>query len=238
MTDVTLVAKPVSQGKSGFSALLSMLWRDKLAFVSAVILVLIILCAVLGPALLGDMANSQNLRGRNSPPFDLARGWAFVLGGDSLGRPMLARLVVAARSTIMVASGAVLVSLAIGATLGLVAGYMGKNISQVIMRLADVIMSFPSLLIAVVVLYVLGPSIPNMILVLAIHFSRASDVIAPDHLTTDPAVPITTYRDGYGNWCSRLVAPVGRMCLSASGTVRDSQMGVASSSWFCFSCTK
>ena len=66
------------------------------------------------------------------------------------------------------------------------------------------------------------PQPTPMILVLAIHFSRASDVIAPDHLTTDPAVPITTYRDGYGNWCSRLVAPVGRMCLSASGTVRDS----------------
>ncbi|RZA11174.1 MAG: ABC transporter permease [Proteobacteria bacterium] len=110
----------------------------------------------------------QNLRGRNSPPFDLARGWAFVLGGDSLGRPMLARLIVAARSTMMVAAGAVVTALAIGALLGLVAGYMGKNTSQVIMRLADVIMSFPSLLIAVVVLYVLGPSIPNMILVLAI----------------------------------------------------------------------
>ena len=168
MTDASLPAKPISQGKSGFAALLSMLWRDKLAFISALVLIFIVLCALLGPALLGDLANSQNLRGRNSPPFDLARGWAFVLGGDSLGRPMLARLIVAARSTMLVASGAVLVSLAVGATLGLVAGYMGKTTSQVIMRLADVIMSFPSLLIAVVVLYVLGPSIPNMILVLAI----------------------------------------------------------------------
>ncbi len=57
----------------------------------------------------------------------------------------------------------------VGGTLGLVAGYMGKTTSQVIMRLADVIMSFPSLLIAVVVLYVLGASIPNMILVLGHH---------------------------------------------------------------------
>ena len=168
MTDVSLATPPAPQGKSGFAALLSMLWRDKLAFISALVLIFIVLCALLGPALLGDLANSQNLRGRNSPPFDLARGWAFVLGGDSLGRPMLARLIVAARSTMLVASGAVLVSLAVGATLGLVAGYMGKTTSQVIMRLADVIMSFPSLLIAVVVLYVLGPSIPNMILVLAI----------------------------------------------------------------------
>ena len=168
MTDMPLPAKSETDARSGFSVMLSMLWRDKLAFVSALVLIFILLCALLGPALLGDLANGQNLRGRNSPPFDLARGWAFVLGGDSLGRPMLARLVVAARSTILVASGAVLMAMAVGATLGLIAGYTGKGVSQAIMRLADVIMSFPSLLIAVVVLYVLGPSIPNMVLVLAI----------------------------------------------------------------------
>lgn len=89
MTDQSLT-KPQAAEQSSFGKLLSMLWRDKLAFLSALVLLLIILCALLGPALLGDMATSQNLRGRNSPPFDLARGWAFVLGGDSLGRPMLA----------------------------------------------------------------------------------------------------------------------------------------------------
>ncbi|WP_421952365.1 ABC transporter permease [Pelagibacterium sp.] len=145
-----------------------MLGRDKFALVSAVFLLVVIVCAIIGPALLGDLATSQNLRGRNSPPFDLSRGWIFVLGGDSLGRPMLARLVVAAQSTMMVAAGAVALALSVGALFGLIAGYMGKTVSQVIMRLADVIMSFPSLLLAVVVLYVLGPSIPNMILVLAI----------------------------------------------------------------------
>jgi peptide/nickel transport system permease protein len=127
-----------------------------------------VLFAVLGPTLLGELAGDQNLRGRNFPPFSFDRGWAFFLGGDSLGRPMLARLVVAAHSTMMIAAGTVLAAAIVGAGLGLVAGYMGKTTSQVIMRLADVIMSFPSLLIAVVVLYVLGPSIPNMILVLAI----------------------------------------------------------------------
>jgi len=168
MTDLSLTKPDHNAPRSGWAVLLSMLWRDKLAFVSALVLILIVLCALLGPTLLGDVATSQNLRGRNSPPFDLARGWAFILGGDSLGRPMLARLIVAARSTMMVAAGAVAVALLVGATLGLIAGYLGKNVSQAIMRLADVIMSFPSLLLAVVVLYVLGPSIPNMILVLAI----------------------------------------------------------------------
>jgi peptide/nickel transport system permease protein len=148
--------------------LFAMLWRDKLAFVSALVLLVIVFSALFGPSLLGDLANGQNLRGRNFPPFSLDRGWAFLLGGDSLGRPMLARLIVAAHSTILIAAGTVAMAMTIGAVLGLIAGYMGKNVSQVIMRLADVIMSFPSLLLAVVVLYVLGPSIPNMILVLAI----------------------------------------------------------------------
>jgi peptide/nickel transport system permease protein len=167
MTDLTL-AKPGPVTEQRAPSLLSMLWRDKLAFISAVALILIILFAIFGPALLGDLATRQNLRGRNFPPFSLDRGWEFFLGGDSLGRPMLARLIVAAQSTMLIAAGTVVSALVVGAALGLVAGYMGKTTSQVIMRLADVIMSFPSLLIAVVVLYVLGPSIPNMILVLAI----------------------------------------------------------------------
>jgi peptide/nickel transport system permease protein len=167
MTDLTLAkAEPLAEQRA--PSLLSMLWRDKLAFISAVVLLLIILFAIFGPWLLDDLATRQNLRGRNFPPFSFERGWEFFLGGDSLGRPMLARLIVAAQSTMLIAAGTVLAAMVVGAGLGLVAGYMGKTTSQVIMRLADVIMSFPSLLIAVVVLYVLGPSIPNMILVLAI----------------------------------------------------------------------
>jgi len=61
-----------------------------------------------------------------------------------------------------------------------------------------------------------------MILVLGTHFSRASDVITPDHLTTNPAVPIALYRDVFGNWCNRLQAPKGRITLTANGVVRDS----------------
>ncbi|MFP9137631.1 ABC transporter permease [Devosia sp. XGJD_8] len=167
MADLSLAKSTTGTAVRGPS-FLSMLWRDKLAFVSALVLILIVLFALFGPWLLGDLATKQNLRGRNFPPFSFERGWEFFLGGDSLGRPMLARLIVAAHSTILIAAGTVFTALVVGASLGLVAGYRGKTISQVIMRLADVIMSFPSLLIAVVVLYVLGPSIPNMTLVLAI----------------------------------------------------------------------
>jgi transglutaminase-like putative cysteine protease len=66
------------------------------------------------------------------------------------------------------------------------------------------------------------PQPTPMIVVLGIHFTRASDVITPDHLTTTPSVQVTPYRDGFGNWCSRIVAPAGRLCLKADGLVRDS----------------
>src|SRR4051812_3392943 len=66
------------------------------------------------------------------------------------------------------------------------------------------------------------PQPTPMIMVLGTHFTRASDVIVPDHLTTSPPVPITPYRDGFGNWCSRMVAPAGRMRLGADGIVHDS----------------
>lgn len=61
-----------------------------------------------------------------------------------------------------------------------------------------------------------------MVLVLSIHHSRASDIQVPDHLIASPSVPVTAYRDVFGNWCSRLVAPAGEIRLSADALVRDS----------------
>ena len=65
------------------------------------------------------------------------------------------------------------------------------------------------------------PQPTPMLLVLNIHYSRASDLVRPDHLVTDPPVPITSYRDLFGNWCSRIVAPAGRIVLSTDAVVND-----------------
>jgi transglutaminase-like putative cysteine protease len=66
------------------------------------------------------------------------------------------------------------------------------------------------------------PQPTPMIMVLGIHFSRASDIVVPDHLTTTPSLPIEAYRDLFGNWCSRILAPTGRLQLTGDGIVRDS----------------
>ena len=66
------------------------------------------------------------------------------------------------------------------------------------------------------------PAPTPMLLMLNIHYSRASDILVPDHLVTDPPVPITAYRDGFGNWVSRIVAPAGQTRISTTAVVRDS----------------
>jgi peptide/nickel transport system permease protein len=162
-TDMTITDEP-----RFIVRLARMLWADKFALCAAVFLVAILLLAIIGPNWLGDLATKQNLRGRNAAPFDWERGWVWWMGADALGRPLLARIIVATQNTLMVAAGAVAISAVVGTVLGLVAGFSSKRVNQVIMRLADVIMSFPSLLIAVIVLYVLGSSIINLMLVLSI----------------------------------------------------------------------
>jgi transglutaminase-like putative cysteine protease len=65
------------------------------------------------------------------------------------------------------------------------------------------------------------PQPTPMLLTLSIHFSRVSDIVVPDHLITTPSIPISAYRDGFGNRCSRIVAPKGEIRLSADAIVND-----------------
>jgi transglutaminase-like putative cysteine protease len=66
------------------------------------------------------------------------------------------------------------------------------------------------------------PQPTPMLLMLNVHYSRASDIVVPDNMTTTPSVPISAYRDSFGNWCTRLVAPAGQVRIAGAGTVRDS----------------
>ena len=66
------------------------------------------------------------------------------------------------------------------------------------------------------------PQPTPMILMLNTHYSRAADVITADHIMTQPAIPITAYRDGFGNWCSRFIAPPGILHISTDALIHDS----------------
>ena len=141
---------------------------DRMTALALCFLATMLVCAIIGPIFIGDLAEKPNFRARNMAPFSLEQGWAFVLGADTLGRSILARLIVAARTTLGIAAFAVLCSLVIGGILGLIAGYSRGWASTVILRATDIVMSFPSLLLALIVLYSLGPSIMNLVIVLAI----------------------------------------------------------------------
>lgn len=146
---------------------LRLIWYDKAVLISVGFLLTMIACAFLAPLLLEDVANKMNLRQRNgAPTFDA--GWMYWLGADQLGRPILPRIMTAAQNTLAIAASAVALSLTIGGTIGLIAGYARGWVETLIMRMADILMSFPSLLLAVIVLYVLEPYVFNVVIVLAI----------------------------------------------------------------------
>jgi peptide/nickel transport system permease protein len=99
-----------------------------------------------------------------------ARHW---LGTDSIGRDVLSRLIVGGRTTLLITVSAVLIALVAGLVLGLLSGYLGGIVDEVIMRILDVVFAFPVLLLAIAVVAALGPTVPNLILTIAIVYTPA-----------------------------------------------------------------
>ncbi|WP_428425204.1 ABC transporter permease [Pararhizobium sp.] len=168
MTTPISLKLQTSVPSSGFREAIGLLWRDKVATLSAILLLIVLACVLFGPWLLADKARAVNLMARNAPPFSIDKGWMFFLGADALGRSLLARIIVASQNTMVIAASAVCLSMVIGGLFGLIAGYKGGWVSALLLRLADAIMSFPSMLLAVIVLFVFDPGVTNVIFVLAI----------------------------------------------------------------------
>lgn len=153
---------------AAFRELSGTLRRDRYALVSLIFLLGILVLSLIGPSWLSDEARAMNLRARNAPPFSTGNGWLFFLGADALGRSLLARIIVATQNTILIAALAVLLSLLAGSVLGLIAGFKDGWVGVLLLRFADAVMSFPTMLLAVIFLYVVEPGIQNVIIVLAI----------------------------------------------------------------------
>jgi peptide/nickel transport system permease protein len=106
---------------------------------------------------------------RLKPPAFLSGGsWANLLGTDALGRDILSRLLYGARISLLVGISAVLIGGSVGILAGLLAGYCGGRVDSVVMRLADVQLAFPFILLALAVMAVVGPGLVNVIVVLSI----------------------------------------------------------------------
>jgi peptide/nickel transport system permease protein len=149
-----------------------LLWRflrSRRAVFGSVFLLAITLVAVLAGVLSPADPEAVDMNYRLRPPeaAALASG-KFLLGGDQLGRDMLSRIIYGARISLTVGLTAVLLSGSLGLLFGLLAGYYGGRSDEIIMRLADIQLAIPTILLAIAMVGVLGPSVPNLILVLGV----------------------------------------------------------------------
>jgi peptide/nickel transport system permease protein len=143
--------------------------RPRLALAAAAVLGLVCVTAAAAPWLAPHDPAGQVLERRLLPPAWQAKGdWAFPLGADHLGRDILSRLVYGSRVSLLVGITAVAISGILGVTLGLLAGYYGGRLDHLIMRLVDVQLAFPFILLAITVVAVLGAGLRNVIIVLGV----------------------------------------------------------------------
>lgn len=134
--------------------------------VVAVILAIIVLMALLAPWISPADPARQNLLSRLKPPGFNRGGFTYWFGTDNLGRDLMSRVFYGARASLMVAVLSVFVSTIVGVSLGMVAGWFRGTVEIVIMRLVDIIMSIPAILLAVLTVAVLGPGFFKLVLVL------------------------------------------------------------------------
>jgi peptide/nickel transport system permease protein len=127
------------------------------------LLVAIVLCVVAGPLAYEASPTRLNILRRLAPP-----GADFWLGTDSLGRDVLARVLHGGRVTLVVGCGVVAIAFVAGATIGMISGFAGGWVDAVVMRLADAMLSFPSLVLAIALAAAFGPSLENAMLAVAI----------------------------------------------------------------------
>jgi peptide/nickel transport system permease protein len=147
--------------------LLSKLVRDRSALIGLVLIVLLVLAAVLAPVLapypgdVYDLHPAQRL---------LAPGSQHLFGTDRMGSDIYSRLLFGARITIVIAVVAVGASLVIGVPIGLVAGYYHNWLSDLLMRVSDIFLAVPQIVLAIAIAQTLGPSLPNVILALSVTY--------------------------------------------------------------------
>jgi peptide/nickel transport system permease protein len=183
-----------------------LLRRDALGMTATTYLVLLLLATVIGSFVLGEAARTTNLQLRFVPPLSTEYGWQYILGSDALGRSFLARLVVAARTTMIIAVAAVIGAALLGAFIGMMVGYARGRLDKLVMRVADVMLAFPSLLLALIVLYTIGANLGSLILVLALaRIAMYTRVARAETLAVRERVYIRASR-AFGAGAARIVS--------------------------------
>lgn len=150
-------------------AFLAEIWQDKPAAIGLLVIVVIVLSAILAPLIAPHDPAAQSVLSRLTPPVWSDRGsWTHLLGTDNLGRDVLSRLIWGARTTLTIGGLTCIIAATIGTVIGLWAGFMGGRTDSILMRLVEVQVSFPGILLILLVVGVLGPGMWTLIIVLSV----------------------------------------------------------------------
>jgi dipeptide transport system permease protein len=182
------------------------------AVIGLVVFALLVIAALLAPLLAPYGPNEQYRDAVLVPPSWAAGGRAgYLLGTDQVGRDMLSRLLYGARFSLFIGIVVVTASLVSGVVIGLVAGYFRGWVDTVIMRLMDVILAFPSLLLALVLVAVLGPGLTNAMIAIALvyqpHFVRLTRASVMSEKTKDYVVAARVAGAGPIRLMTRTILP-------------------------------
>ena len=164
-----------TQANFGRQGAFAEFWRyfgdNRGAVVGLVFLCLIVLIAVFAPLVAPHNPDDQFRTFLLQPPaWEAGGSWTFPLGTDAIGRDMLSRLIFGSRYSLFIGLVVVTISLVGGIVLGLIAGFAGGFLDNAIMRVMDVILAFPSLLLALVLVAILGPGLFNAMIAIAISY--------------------------------------------------------------------
>ena len=153
----------IGEEETFLTLILRMARENRLAVFSAALILLFILAAIFAPFLTSYSYSEMDLMHRLSPP-----SASHLFGTDEAGRDILTRLLYGSRVSLLTGVVPTVISMAAGALLGVISGYYGGWVDAVIMRLADVMLAFPSMLLAMVIMYMLGGGLINVFLTLAL----------------------------------------------------------------------
>ena len=166
---VTLATPPRSAAEREWVTLLRRLVRRRTALFGMLVVLGVLLAAAFAPMVAPFDPLEQDIGQRlREPGWQDAQGRVHPLGTDHLGRDILSRIVFGSRIALVVGLAAVLISGVLGMLIGLLAGYFGGRVDDFLMRLADIQLAFPFILLAIAVIGVLGPSLRNIIIVIGV----------------------------------------------------------------------
>tara|TARA_R100000365_G_C2748618_1_gene80814 strand:- start:13485 stop:14369 length:885 start_codon:yes stop_codon:yes gene_type:complete len=191
------------------------------------ILGVLVLAAIFAPVIAPYDPNAQNLLGRLKAPGTESFGVFYVLGSDELGRDLLSRLVYGARISLSVAFLSVVLSGVVGTTLGMIAGYKRGWLEVVIMRLVDIFLSVPAILLAVITVAVVGPGFVNVVFVLALTRWPRYARVAYGQTLSVASSPFVRYSVAMGaKWPRVLVIHILPNILSPLAVVATLEFGL------------